>query len=53
MMGLLRSELPETTLVIVGHREPQGLGSVRNVSLGGRSSSNAMASQRVGASAAR
>lgn len=34
MMGLLRSELPDTTFVIVAHREPQGLGSVRNVSLG-------------------
>lgn len=36
MMGLLRSELPDTTFVIVAHREPQGLGSVRNVLLGGR-----------------
>ena len=36
MMGLLRSELPETTFVIVAHREPQGLASVRNVSLGAR-----------------
>jgi vitamin B12/bleomycin/antimicrobial peptide transport system ATP-binding/permease protein len=36
MMGLLRSELPDTTFVIVAHREPQGLASVRNVSLGGR-----------------
>lgn len=36
MMGLLRSELPDTTFVIVAHREPQGLGSLRNVSLGGR-----------------
>jgi len=36
MMGLLRSELPDTTFIIVAHREPQGLASVRNVSLGGR-----------------
>ncbi|MES2195011.1 MAG: ABC transporter ATP-binding protein/permease [Pseudomonadota bacterium] len=36
MMGLLRSELPETSFVIVAHREPQGLAAVRNVCLGGR-----------------
>lgn len=34
MTRLLRSELPDTTFVIVAHREPQGLASVRNVSLG-------------------
>ena len=32
-MSLLRAELPDT-FVIVAHREPQGLGSVRNVPLG-------------------
>ena len=34
VMSLLRAELPDTTFVIVAHREPQGLGSVRNVPLG-------------------
>jgi ABC-type sulfate/molybdate transport systems ATPase subunit len=33
-MSLLRAELPDTTFVIVAHREPQGLGCVRNVPLG-------------------
>ena len=31
----------------MAHREPQGLGSVRNVPLGGRISNNVIASQRV------
>lgn len=34
VMSLLRAELPDTTFVIVAHREPQGLGAVRNVPLG-------------------
>jgi vitamin B12/bleomycin/antimicrobial peptide transport system ATP-binding/permease protein len=34
VMSLLRAELPDTTFVIVAHREPQGLGSVRNIPLG-------------------
>jgi putative ATP-binding cassette transporter len=34
VMSLLRSELPDTTFVIVAHREPAGLGKVRNVPLG-------------------
>jgi vitamin B12/bleomycin/antimicrobial peptide transport system ATP-binding/permease protein len=34
VMSLLRAELPDTTFVIVAHREPAGLGEVRNVSLG-------------------
>ncbi len=34
VMSLLRAELPDTTFVIVAHREPQGLGCVRNVPLG-------------------
>ena len=34
VMSLLRAELPDTTFVIVAHREPQGLGDVRNVPLG-------------------
>ena len=34
MMSLLRAELPNATFVIVAHREPQGLGSVRIVPLG-------------------
>ena len=34
VMSLLRAELPATTFVIVAHREPQGLGDVRNVPLG-------------------
>lgn len=33
VMSLLRSELPDTTFVIVAHREPAGLGKVRNVPL--------------------
>jgi vitamin B12/bleomycin/antimicrobial peptide transport system ATP-binding/permease protein len=33
VMSLLRTELPETTFVIVAHREPAGLGKVRNVAL--------------------
>jgi hypothetical protein len=34
VMSLLQAELPDTTFVSVAHREPQGLGSVRNVPLG-------------------
>ncbi len=34
VMSLLRAELPDTTFVIVAHREPAGLGDVRNVRLG-------------------
>ena len=34
VMSLLRAELPDTTFVIVAHREPQGLGRIRNVPLG-------------------
>jgi putative ATP-binding cassette transporter len=41
VMSLLRAELPATTFVIVAHREPQGLGDVRNVSLGSELSSAA------------
>jgi len=41
VMSLLRTELPATTFVVVAHREPQGLGDVRNVSLGSELSSAA------------
>jgi putative ATP-binding cassette transporter len=41
VMSLLRTELPDTTFVVVAHREPQGLGDVRNVSLGSELSSAA------------
>jgi vitamin B12/bleomycin/antimicrobial peptide transport system ATP-binding/permease protein len=41
VMSLLRTELPDTTFVVVAHREPQGLGDVRNVSLGSGLSSAA------------
>jgi hypothetical protein len=34
VMSLLWAELPDTTFVIVAHREPLGLGPVRNVPLG-------------------
>lgn len=33
LLGLLRRELPDTTFVIVAHRQPQGLGPVRRISL--------------------
>lgn len=34
LFALLRRELPETTFIIVAHRQPQGLGEVRVVDLG-------------------
>ena len=33
MMELLRAKLPEATLIIVAHREPQGLDAIRRVEL--------------------
>lgn len=33
ILSMLRCELPETTFIIVAHREPQGLGEVRVVDL--------------------
>lgn len=33
LFGLLREELPQTSFVVVAHREPRGLGAVRTIDL--------------------